>query len=73
MEPGASEYDLIFTIVDGPPLDIGVELPDEAKRPIKEVKQLLEAAVNARTFVISVSILKWVKVGYNFDSCSSKS
>merc|ERR1712123_44529 len=55
VEPGASSYDLIFTIVDGVELiDIGVELPEQVTRPLKDVKQSLEAAVDARTFVISV-------------------
>ena len=45
-------YDLIFTLVDGPNID--VELPDEAKRPIDEAKQLIQQAVDAGTFVIYV-------------------
>jgi len=54
VEPGASTYDLIFTIVDGPPSDVGVELPDVAKRPIDECKKLLQDAVDSGKFVISV-------------------
>ena len=37
-------------------IDIGVELPEQVTRPLKDVKQSLEAAVDARTFVISVTI-----------------
>ena len=57
VEQGASIYDLIFTVVDGPPMDLGVELPDEAKKPLDEAKKSLQAAVDAGNFVISVNTL----------------
>jgi len=52
--PGEDTYDLIFTLVDGPNID--VELPDEAKRPIDEAKQLIQQAVDAGTFVIYIPL-----------------
>ena len=55
MEQGDSTYDLIFTLVDGPPMDLGVDLPDEAKKPIDDAKKSIQTAVDAGSFVISVS------------------
>lgn len=50
------QYFLIFTIVAAPPLDeLGVDLPEEATRPLAECKAKLQDAVNGETFVISVS------------------
>ena len=54
MEQGDSTYDLIFTLVDGPPMDLGVDLPDEAKKPIDDAKKSIQTAVDAGNFVISV-------------------
>ena len=54
MEQGDSTYDLIFTLVDGPPMDLGVYLPDEAKKPIDDAKKSIQTAVDAGNFVISV-------------------
>ena len=54
MEQGDSTYDLIFTLVDGPPMDLGVDLPDEAKKPIDDAKKSIQTAVDAGSFVISV-------------------
>ena len=50
-------FDLIFTIVDQPPVeDLGIELPIEAVRNLTECQRLLQEAVDAGTFVINVSL-----------------
>ena len=50
-------FDLIFTIVDQPPVeDLGIELPIEAVRNLTECQRLLQEAVDNGTFVINVSV-----------------
>ena len=54
-------FDLIFTIVDQPPVeDLGIELPIEAVRNLTECQRLLQDAVDAGTFMINVSVGKFL-------------
>ena len=40
-------------------MDLGVDLPDEAKKPIDDAKKSIQTAVDAGNFVISVNIFSW--------------
>merc|ERR1711992_384690 len=54
-KPSEKMFDLIFTIVDQPPVeDLGIELPIEAVRNLTECQRMLQEAVTAGTFTVSI-------------------
>ena len=56
MKQEDSQFDMIFTITDVPPVDeLGIELPIEATRPLDDCYQKIEHSVRSGEFVINVS------------------
>ena len=58
MKQEDSQFDLIFTITDVPPVEeLGIELPIEATRPLDDCYQKIEHSVRSGEFVINVKFI----------------